>query len=228
MFHTKICGIQRMEDVQACARAGADCIGLNFFPRSVRYVDPVAESTRRLNTSASGAGLVRVGLFVNESVDRIKEVAAALSLDAVQLHGDETPVEVAALAESGLDVIRAIRLPTLPISPGRLHDQLEPLWELPITFLLDADAGPQFGGGGKQLHWPSVAAWAEQHDQVWGQRWILAGGLDAECVAEAKQTALASRVDVASGVEAPKGRKSGKRIQEFVNASRLGGVDETS
>lgn len=211
-----------------CAEAGADCIGLNFFPPSVRYIDPRSQLTQDLNTQASQEGLVRVGLFVNEDVRRVQEVAAELSLDAVQLHGDESRSEVSQLVDSGIHVIRAIRLPTLPIAPEALHSYLQPFWELPITFLIDADAGTQFGGGGKQLHWPSIAEWAQVHDQAWGKRWILAGGLDADCVGTAKQTALASRVDVASGVEAPKGRKSGKRIQEFVLASRVGGVDETS
>lgn len=170
---------------------------------------------------------MRVGLFVNEAIDRVREIAAEHFLDAIQLHGDETRAEVTLLVDAGFHVIRAIRLPTSPITPERLHGQLEPLWDLPITFLLDADAGTQFGGGGKQLHWPSIAEWARLQDQAWGERWILAGGLDSDCVGNAKRTALASRVDVASGVEAPKGRKSGKRIQEFVNASRVGGVDET-
>lgn len=194
----------------------------------MRYVDPSSQLTRDLNTEAAGAGLVRVGLFVNDDVDRIEKVAADLSLDAIQLHGDETPQDVIRLVDSGVHVIRAIRLPTLPIAPEVIHSHLQTLWDLPITFLLDADVGTQFGGGGKQLHWPSISAWAKRHDQAWGERWILAGGLDANCVETAKRTALASRVDVASGVEAPKGVKSGARIKEFVDASRLGGVDETS
>ncbi len=117
MFHTKICGVRLDSDVQSAGESGADAIGLNFFAPSVRYVDPTLPSTRQLSESALVAGLMRVGVFVNESPEKIAQIADAVGLNAIQLHGDEQPdlarkVQLA----TGLPVIRAIKLPTGEIS----------------------------------------------------------------------------------------------------------------
>lgn len=226
-FQTKICGVRTTADVVACAAAGADCVGLNFYPKSVRYVDPQNETTRSMNTAAADAGLHRVGLFVNESIDRVHEIASDLSLDSIQFHGDETRAEMTRMIDASYPVIRAIRLPTCQITPDEIQAHLQPLWRLPITFLLDADAGGQFGGGGRRLHWPSIAAWADKYDDSDRSRWILAGGLDAGCVRTAKSISTACRVDVASGVESPRGEKSAELIKKFVFACGFRGVDES-
>ena len=70
MFHIKICGVRLKSDVAAAAASRADAVGLNFFPRSVRYVDPMDDETRRLSERSLASGLIRVGVFVNESMDR--------------------------------------------------------------------------------------------------------------------------------------------------------------
>lgn len=226
-FQIKICGIRSVDDVSACAAAGADCIGLNFFPPSVRYLDPRGEPVQAINDLAAAAGLARVGLFVNESTDPIIEIAGSLGLDAVQLHGDETPAMAETLLQSGIHVIRAVRLPATPVTPSQIQRAIGAWADLPVTLLLDADAGVAYGGGGRQLDWPSLAAWSEADANGGrGADWILAGGLNCENVAEARQVSTARRVDVASGVESSRGQKSAELIQKFVAQCRARGVDE--
>ncbi len=228
-FEIKICGIQSAGDVAACAAAGADCIGLNFYPPSVRYLDPRGATARVVNDRAAAEGLVRVGLFVNEPANSIIDIARSLGLDAVQLHGDETPSLAESLLKKGISVIRAIRLPTTSMSPAQIQGFIGPWAELPVTWLLDADAGAAYGGGGRQLDWASLATWSgETSQQDDGPNWILAGGLNCENVAQARRTSTARRVDVASGVESSRGKKSAELIQRFVVQCRARGVDESA
>lgn len=227
-FQIKICGTRSTDDVAACAAAGADCIGLNFYPPSVRYLDPRGEQTRLVNEHAAAQGLVRVGLFVNETVASIIDIAASLHLDAVQLHGDEPPSLAESLLRSDVSVIRAIRLPTTPMSTVQIQQAIGAWADLPVTLLLDADAGAAYGGGGRQLDWLSIAAWNDAYSSRGNEpEWILAGGLDCENVARARQISSASRFDVASGVESSRGKKSAELIQRFVTECRARGVDES-
>lgn len=226
-FQIKICGIRSVDDVSACAAAGADGIGLNFFPPSVRYLDPRGEQVQAINDAAVAQGLARVGLFVNQSAISIIEIAGLLHLDAVQLHGDETPSEAESLLRSGIDVIRAVRLPAGPMSPSQIQRVIGEWADLPVTLLLDADAGAAYGGGGRQLDWPSLAAWSQADaPSADAADWILAGGLNCENVAQARRVSTACRVDVASGVESSPGQKSAELIQKFVAQCRARGVDE--
>jgi len=105
VFQIKICGVTSAADAQVVADAGADCVGLNFYPPSVRFLAPE-------RAEEGGAiipdGLAKVGVFVNASIDEIRNAAARLTLDFVQLHGDEPPEFIAALA--GVSVIKAFRL----------------------------------------------------------------------------------------------------------------------
>lgn len=219
-FRIKICGVRTEADLETCRDAGADCVGLNFFPKSLRFVDPKADQTRALSERAGELGLVRVGLFVNSSREQILCACDDLSLDTVQLHGDETPELAEAILDYGIPVIRAIRLPTISMPPEAIDDAIGPWNDVSVTWLLDADAGSAFGGSGKQLDWPSLARWS----QARGDDWILAGGLSPVNVADAIQISRATRIDVASGVEEPKGQKSPHLIQEFVENAieRLG------
>ena len=218
MFQTKICGVRLDSDVQSAGESGADAIGLNFFAPSVRYVDPTLPSTKQLSGSAVVAGLMRVGVFVNESPEKIAQIADAVGLNAIQLHGDEQP-DLARKVQltTGLPVIRAIKLPTGEISVPAISEKTAAWIDLGCHLLLDADAGAAHGGSGKNLHWPSVRAWAEANP---GVAWTLAGGLTPENVSEAIRTSGAASVDTASGVESSRGVKSERLIERFVSESR--------
>ncbi|MDM4016596.1 phosphoribosylanthranilate isomerase [Roseiconus lacunae] len=218
MFRIKICGVRFKNDVDAVEQSGADAIGLNFFPPSIRYVDPAAPATYELAAAANSAGLLRVGVFVNTSVDQMTTIADTVGLDVIQLHGDETVSIAQALLAEGRRIIRAIKLPRRAMSVNEIESIAGPWSAIGIHLLLDADAGSAHGGSGKTLHWASIARWAEQAGP---DRWTLAGGLKPENIAEAVRTSHASSIDTASGVECPKGVKNEGRIFAFASNSGL-------
>ncbi|MEM9587425.1 MAG: phosphoribosylanthranilate isomerase [Planctomycetota bacterium] len=214
MFHIKICGVKVPADVDAVAHSGGDAIGLNFFPPSIRYVDP--STACRLSRQAATRQLKRIGVFANHSVQQIRDVLGIVELDAVQLHGDE-PVDVGeALRNEHVDLIRAVKLPVGPIDPKTIERLVSPWTDLQAWLLLDADAGSMHGGSGKVLDWDSIASWASRFER---RHWTLAGGLDPDNVAEAIQRSHATSVDVASGSEQPRGVKSTQRIHQFIAAA---------
>lgn len=217
MFRVKICGVRQQQDVQWVADAGGDAIGLNFFPKSVRYLDPDDDNTRGLCSLAGQLGLLRVGVFVNRSASECQQVAQAVGLDVIQLHGDET-IEVAKqLIVGGGRVVRAIKLPLGAISVSAIDSLVVPWLEVGCHLLFDADAGAAHGGSGKTLDWESLAAWQQMRGNV---GWTLAGGLKPENIGEAIADSGASSIDTASGVECPRGVKSEERIQQFCRAAQ--------
>src|SRR5688572_24073909 len=105
MFQVKICGVTRPEDVMPIAEAGADAIGINCFPGSSRFVD---DASARDIVAAAPKTLITVGIFVNAGAAEIRSKMQQIGFDWVQLHGDEPPQILTALA--GIPVIRAFRL----------------------------------------------------------------------------------------------------------------------
>ena len=202
-------------DVVASAEAGADAIGLNFFRPSIRFVDAVLAS--ELAGEAEERGLLRVGVFVNESVESILAISDQVGLDFVQLHGSETRQDTERLIAAGERVIRAIRLPVGRLEPAEIEERVVPWREIGCDLLLDADAGAQGGGAGLRLDWAAIGRWRFQ----FGGRdsWALAGGLTPQTVAKAIAASQAKSIDVASGVEHPRGVKSAALIESFVQNS---------
>jgi len=215
MFHTKICGVRQEADINAVAASGADAIGLNFFPRSVRYVDPQSGLTKHLSEIAARAGLLRVGVFVNESADDIMRIAGEVSLDAIQLHGDEEPGIASELAtRAKLPIIRAIKLPIGSLAVETISEKADPWLKAGCHLLMDADGGIAHGGSGKTLDWKSIRLWSTKYPEV---AWTLAGGLRCDNIAAAILASGAKSVDTASGVEERKGKKSDRLIRRFVH-----------
>lgn len=199
----KICGFKTIPDALAAAEAGADMIGLNFYPHSPRCVD--AQTAKRICEELP-AGVVKVGLFVNEPVERIRETAAFCGLDAVQLHGDFPAERLPELAP--LKIIRAVGVSN--------EDDLKRLEGVAADFiLLDTAVKGMHGGTGKSFDW-SLAAKARRP----GRRIILAGGLRPDNVCEAVRQAQPDGVDVASGVESAPGVKNIELIRQFIAAVR--------
>jgi len=200
----KICGLKSLPDMVVAAQAGADMIGLNFYPPSPRFcTDETAEEI----CNAAPDGLCKVGLFVNETVERITAVAAACKLDAVQLHGDCPDGPIA-----DLKVIRAFSISE--------EADLARLENVQADFLLlDAKVEGMHGGTGRSFDW-RLAAKARDHTKA---GIILAGGLKPDNVADAIRLARPDGVDVAGGVETSPGVKSAKLIEEFIRAARDAG-----
>lgn len=224
MFRIKICGVLQESDIEAAASAGADAVGLNFHPPSVRFV--TTERAAELAARAAALGLSSVGVFVAASAEEILQIASQCGLDFVQLHGDQSLSDAAQIRRQGVAVIRVIRLPPGPLASETVERFVAPWRGAGCPLLLDAEVGASAGGMGVRLDWDAVGRWAAEEPRraAGGQpplRWALAGGLDAEQVGEAIRRARAPGVDVASGVEAPRGKKSPVKIAAFGQAARL-------
>jgi phosphoribosylanthranilate isomerase len=209
MTRIKICGVTRADDGSHVAAAGVDYIGLNFWPSSKRYLPP--ERAPAIAAAARGAGAVLlVGVFVNASLERIAAIALDVALDVIQLHGDESPQDVVAVAQAtGRAVWKAIAI-------GEARD-LERLDAWPVdAILLDAPAAGR-GGAGKVFDW-SLARDARRTNPA--HKLVLAGGLGPHNVAAAIDAVRPWAVDVASGVEAAPGIKDAAKVAAFVAAVR--------
>jgi len=192
----KICGITNLEDALAAVHAGADAVGLNFWKPGKRYVDP-----KQAAEIAAQVKMKKVGVFVDEEISTVLEIARTVGLDALQLHGAETPEFVRALAP--FEVWKAVKM------TGAVDWQS---WGVK-TFLLDSP-GALPGGTGATFDW-SLAPAAKAHGRV-----ILAGGLNPENVAAAIRSVRPWGVDVASGVEVSPRQKDHHKIRAFVRAAR--------
>lgn len=194
-MRVKICGITCVEDALAAAAAGADAVGLIFAP-SPRRLSP--ERARDI-VAALPPLVTTVGVFVNASLAYIRRVRDYCGLDLVQLHGDEDPATVAALAPR---VIKA-----LPLAPGRVPSaRVFP----GAMLLLDAARPGQRGGTGVSFDWSLARTLAEQRPV------ILAGGLEPDNLERAVQTVRPFALDVCSGVEKRPGQKDHQKMARFI------------
>ena len=209
LFRIKICGVTNELDAAQVSEAGADAVGLNFFSKSKRGIDL---ETARPIVRVLSPEVQRVGVFVNETADRIRALAAELRLDWVQIHGDEPPSLLAEL--SGLSVIRAFRIRYNAIEPiTRYLQDCQNLNCSPDAILLDAYHPQDYGGTGCVLDWSRLYY---NVPQLGGISWVLAGGLTADNVAHAIGDARPNAVDTASGVESSPGTKDGQLVKRFV------------
>lgn len=206
----KICGIKTLKDALAAIEAGADYLGFNFYPKGVRFIekDTCAKITSVLKQEYPTIKLV--GVFVNSSVDEIKNIMQTCSLDLAQLHGDETPEMFAQLAPR---VFKAIRLSTDFITDSRMVTDFVGLRQgfLPVL-LVDAAVKGVYGGSGVTADWSAAAGLARRYPL------LLAGGLTPENVGVAIGQVKPWGVDVASGVESGAGEKDAAKMSAFVKA----------
>jgi phosphoribosylanthranilate isomerase len=201
MTKIKICGITNIDDaLQACA-CGADALGFVFYGKSPRCVTPEAA---KAIIAAMPAFVVTVGLFVNESPARVREIAAECGLDVIQLHGDEGPADCDFAPRR---VIKALRVKDAASLADHASFNISAL-------LLDAWVADAYGGTGHSFNWELAAAIARQ------RRVILAGGLTPENVADAIRAVQPYAVDVSSGVEATPGKKDPAKVAAFIRAAR--------
>jgi phosphoribosylanthranilate isomerase len=202
----KICGVTTPEDAAMAAAAGADAIGINFYPRSKRYVDPAAA---RPIVDAIPKGVLKVGVFVDASVAEVTRCLNELRLDRAQLHGEERADDFA-----NIDPTRLIRV-------VRVRDEAsfaaERGWR-PGRWLYDAHVDG-FGGAGVIAPWALIAARARRP-------FLLAGGLTPQNVAAAVEAVRPDGVDVASGVELDQNarRKDAQKVAAFIAAARAAAI----
>ena len=203
MVYAKVCGITTPKDGAFAAESGADAIGLVF-----------AESPRRISVkeakeiaSALPEGILKVGVFVDAEPAEVLRIAREVGLDYVQLHGDESPEEVAAVRKGGLKVMKALRV--------RGADSLASIDDYGADlFLLDAWSEKARGGTGERFDW-GMAKSIRGRDNI-----VVAGGLGPENVREAVEFFEPYGVDASSSLEDEPGRKNGERVRRFVLAAR--------
>ena len=207
----KICGLATVDDVSACADAGANYMGLVFFEKSPRNITIPAARDLAL---AAPVGLAKVALVVNPSDAELDAIAGTVPLDMIQLHGRETPERVAEVkARYGLPVMKAVGIADANDLP-----KLESYFGVADQILVDAKppkGGELPGGNGLSFDWRLIAG------RRWPCPWMLAGGLTPENVAEAVKMTGTKQVDVSSGVEDAPGQKNAELIQKFVQSSRV-------
>lgn len=208
----KICGLKTAATLIAALDAGADYIGLNFYPNTPRRVD--------VATAAKLAAIIRgrakiVALVVDADDALIAEIAQAIAPDLFQLHGKETPERVAAIrARTGIPVMKAIAVRTA-------DDAARALAYAGSAELILFDAKPPEGltgampgGNGIAFDWRALLG---VKDKV---RYMLSGGLTPDNVAEAIRLTGAIAVDVSSGVESGPGEKDAEKIRRFIEAAK--------
>ena len=204
MTRVKICGITSEADALAAVEAGADALGFMFYEASARFI---AAREAAAILGALPPFVVRVGVFVNATEERVREVAEECGLDALQFHGDETPEFCARFASR---VIKAFRV--------RDEESLKGLSAYPVgAWLLDSYVPDQRGGTGALFNWDLAL-----EAKTAGRPVILAGGLTPENVAEAVRRVQPYAVDVSSGVESSPGRKDPAKMRAFIQAVRSG------
>jgi phosphoribosylanthranilate isomerase len=198
----KICGITNLDDAMAAVDFGADALGFVFFKGSPRYISQEGAGAiiRRLPSF-----ITTVGVFVNESIDRIEDAIELTGIDVVQLHGDEPP-EMCNLSRR---VIKAIRVKSL-----ESLDPLKNYKDIVSAFLLDTFTPDTFGGTGQRFNW-DIAADAKQFGRI-----ILAGGLTPDNIANAIRQVRPYGVDVSSGVEEKKGKKDHTKLKLFIERAK--------
>jgi phosphoribosylanthranilate isomerase len=195
----KVCGLTTLEDAVAAVEAGADAIGLNFVPGTPRALE---DGTAKQIADAIRGRAVRVGVFRDAPIERVRDAVDAIGLDLAQLHGDESP---AYARELGIPVLKALPADaTLEARSAEFPDEVE--------LLLDHPAG-----GGSGTPWDFTLA---RRLTAAGRRVWIAGGLSPENVAEAVRTARPHGVDASSALESEPGRKDPRRVRAFISAAR--------
>ncbi len=193
----KVCGLTRREDATLAVALGADALGFIFWPRSPRAIAPADARAVHMDLPAL---VSRVGVFVDASPEEVADVVRVAHLDVVQLHGDE-PVD--AYAGVGAKVMKVAALE---------HDadvDRVMAWPADVTPLVDAVDRERRGGTGRKADW-TLAARVSAARPI-----VLAGGLNADNVAEAIAGVAPWGIDVSSGVEDAPGIKSASRLRAF-------------
>ena len=206
MVKVKICGITNLTDALVAAKAGADLLGFVFYPKSPRYIEP-ERAKEIIRATRHASPVIRfVGVFVNESLDRVRAVMEFAQLDLAQLHGNESAEIIGALSPRAYKSLRPrdANEAELLITNYRAVTLGAP------AFIVDAFDEKKFGGTGVHADWDIAANIAREFPI------LLAGGLNASNVVDAIQRVQPWGVDVSSGVERAPGLKDHTKVREFI------------
>jgi len=202
MTEIKVCGITNLEDASFAAECGADALGFIFYSRSPRYVAP--ERAKKIIEKLPDR-VAKVGVFVNQELQKVKKTVEFCDLDLVQLHGDESPEYCRQFPSSLL--IKAFS--------SRRASDLRGLRNYPVRAIVVDTYDPlRYGGTGKRSNWRLAVKVKETHSL------ILAGGLNTGNIREAIDIVAPHAVDINSGVESSPGRKDHKKVRAIIEIVR--------
>ena len=195
-IRTKICGITNYDDAIAAIDMGADFLGFNFYPQSPRYITP-QDAIKIIDKLPMCVQMT--GVFVNPTLEQIRELTEQGTLDWIQLHGDEDPDFCDSLAVFNVKVIKALRVKTA-------QDIADTDKYRADAILFDAYDSKLYGGTGKTFDWSMIGPMPKKI--------FLAGGITPENVAQAVKTWVYG-VDVCSGIEAEPGKKDYAKMKRL-------------
>lgn len=210
----KICGLKDIVAIDAAIEAGADFIGLVFYPASPRHVtiEEAAWFAEHIKSRSVAKKVMSVALMVDPDDPLLEQVISVVSPDMLQLHGSETPERVSAVKErTKIPVIKALAV------SSESDFNIVPAYDAVADWLLfDAKPAPGGlpGGTGKSFDWSLLKG------RSFSRPWMLSGGLTPENVGEALAVLSPDAVDVSSGVEAARGVKDPAKIRAFIEVSK--------
>jgi phosphoribosylanthranilate isomerase len=202
VIRVKICGVTTLEDAMLAASLGATAVGMVFWKGSPRAVD--VDRARQI-ARALPPFVSAVGVFVDQGVDDVSEVAEAVGLDAIQLHGHEDPTDY---ADIGRRLIKSVAVRDRSAEADAASVPAR------ATVLLDAHDPVRRGGTGQTIDWSVAGAIAKLRPV------ILSGGLTPASVDLAVRAVRPYAIDVSSGVESAPGRKDPTKLRAFFSALR--------
>lgn len=204
-IRVKICGVTTPTDAAFAADCGADALGVNFYPKSPRFLTlPHAQELLRAIPPFTSC----VGVFVTDQFEDVRSTSIALGLRAVQTYSAEPPLASAFFPSAHVPAFRVKDSADLD-AIRRFVSRCQP-----AAVLVDSYVAGEMGGTGHQAPWHLLAGFDP------GVPLILAGGLTPDNVAEAIRLVKPWGVDVASGVESAPGRKDPDKVRAFVQAVR--------
>lgn len=198
----KICGVTIRSDAEKLAAMGVHAVGFNFWPHSKRYLDPLANTWMK----ELAGGILRIGVFVNESSDLPYRLFGEGMIDVVQLHGDESPGVVVGFRKAGIPVIKAVGVMDVSDIDAAGNYGAD-------AVLLDAYAPKVFGGTGNTFDWSIANGFKERFPSI---PLILAGGITPENAVQAVVEVRPFALDVASGAEVSPGVKDFGKVAELL------------
>ncbi len=203
MVKVKICGITNLEDAKVAVDAGCDALGFVFYKKSPRYI--AAQKAEEIIKELP-RNVTKIGVFVNAKAKTIKNIAKLCGLDILQFHGSESPAFCRKF--NGYKIIKAFRIKD-KIDLSRV------LRYKTFAYLFDTFEKGRLGGTGKKFNWDLLKYLEDVKQPI-----FISGGLNERNVKEAVKSVRPGWVDVSSSLEIKPGKKSHKRVEEFIKAAR--------
>lgn len=200
----KLCGFTEKETISSAIKAECDFLGFVFYKKSPRYISP---KNAALISKDIPAKISKVAVVANSTFDELQKILEEFPVDFVQFHGDETPNFLKDFHKKfpKIKIIKAFR-----IAKSEDLRQIKDFENSADLFLFDTKVEGEIGGSGKKFDWKILKNFQSKKD------WFLSGGLNISNLDEALKITDAKMVDVSSGIEEVRGKKSTKLIKEFM------------